>query len=51
MANAICIFTRDADGQINFGDTVLTNSTYPNTLEPVRRVWEKRAAEDRGADS
>jgi len=48
---AMCIFTRDANGQINFGDTVLTDSTHFNSLEPVRRVWEKRAAEDRGADS
>ena len=30
-AEAMCIFTRDADGQINFGDTVLTDSTYVNT--------------------
>lgn len=43
---AMCIFTRDASGQINFGDTILTDSTYANLLEPVRRIWEKRAAED-----
>lgn len=43
---ASCIFTRDTDGQISFGDTILTDSIHANTLEPVRRVWEKRAAED-----
>lgn len=48
---AICIFTRGADGQINFGDTVLTDSTYVNALEPIRRVWERMAAEDRSTHS
>jgi hypothetical protein len=43
---AMCIFTRDAGGQIKFGDTELTDSTYVNALEPVRRVWGQRAVDD-----
>jgi hypothetical protein len=46
MLKASCIFTRDTHGQISFGDTILTDSIHANTLEPIRRVWEKRAAED-----
>jgi hypothetical protein len=44
-AKAMCIFTRDANDQITFGDTVLSDSAHFNSLEPVRRLWQKETEE------
>ena len=44
-AKAMCIFTRGADDQIKFGDTVHSGSVFFNSLEPVRRLWAKKEAE------
>jgi hypothetical protein len=42
-AKVMCVFTRDADDQIEFGDTMVGDSVIFNSLEPVRRMWQKKA--------
>jgi hypothetical protein len=42
-SNSTCIFTREEDGTILFGETMQSSDAQLNALEPVRRRWREKA--------
>ena len=41
QADATCVFTRESNGDIVFGETFQNVAGQANLLEPIRRKWSK----------